>query len=233
MKKKYAVIGLGRFGRTVATTLANEGAEVLAIDLDMNAVERIKDEVALAVNLDSEDNKALESQNIQEYDVVIVAIGNHFESMLLTTVNLMNSKVKRIIARAMNKTQRSILHKLGLEDQDIISPEVQVGESIARSLLQPDIQTFLELADQYEVAKITAPPKVANQSVIDLDLRKNYNINLIAIERVVSRSTKDEDHTPQKKILGITDPQAPILEQDALILIGKQYDIQKFIDLNS
>lgn len=233
MKNRFTVIGLGRFGRTVATTLAHEGAEVMAIDSDMDAIERIKDEVALAVCLDGEDNKALQSQNIQDFDVVIVAIGNNFESMLLTTVNLMNLEVPRIIARAMNKTQRSILYKLGLSEQDVISPEIQVGETVAMGLLQPDIKTVLQLADQYEVAKVTTPPKVANQSIIELDMRKKFNINLIAIEREVSRSTEDEEHESQMQLLGITDPTTTILEQDSLILIGKQYDIQKFIDLNS
>lgn len=233
MKKKFAVIGLGRFGRTVATMLARNGAEVFAIDKILDNVEQIKDEVSHAAALDTEDIKALESQEIVDYDVVVVAIGSDFEAMLLTTVNLMNLDVKRIIARAMNKTQRSILRKLGLEEKDIISPEIQVGETLADDLIHPDIHRFLKLPDEYELVQVTAPPKITNHTILELDLRKQYAISIIAIEREVSSTTDEDNPVIDRKVLGITDPESMILENDNLILIGQQANIQKFIDLNS
>ena len=196
MSGKYAVIGLGRFGKTLATTLSQKGAEVLAIDTDPDKVEDIKDEVAHAVRMDSRDVKALKSQRIEDFDVIIVAIGSDFESMLLTTVSLMNMEVKHVIARAMNKTQRIILEKLGV--QDIISPEIQVAIDLAERLLQPKLKTFMKLADDYEIAEVTVSNKLANQSLIELDLRKKFNINAVAIERLVSQSLEGEKKKQHK-----------------------------------
>lgn len=231
MKEKFAVIGLGRFGRTLATTLAKQGAEVLAIDDRMENVSAIADEVAIAVQLDATDSKALEGQQINDYNVAVVAIGSNFESMLLTTVNLLNLGVPRIIARAMNKTQRSILYKLGIAEKDIISPEIQVGVQLAEQLLHPHITTFLRLGDTYEIAETALPPGLANQSLLDLDLRRKYNLNVVAIEREVYREI-GKGHEAKREVLGITDPNIILLEGDTMVLIGRQQDIQKFIDLN-
>ncbi len=231
MKEKFAIIGLGRFGRTLATTLASRGAEVLAIDNRMDNIAAIKEEVAIAVQLDATDNKALESQQISDYDVAIVAIGSNFESMLLTTVNLLNLGVPRIIARAMNRTQRSILFKLGIAEKDIISPEIQVGVQLAEQLLHPHITTFLRLGDAYEIAETILPAGLANQSLLALDLRRKYNLNVVAIEREVSREI-GQSHEAKREVLGITDPNIILLEGDTMVLIGRQHDIQKFIDLN-
>src|SRR5688572_24188075 len=105
MRHKFAVIGLGIFGNSIARTLSERGAEVLAIDNEEDHVEDIKDDVAYAVALDATDIRALESQSIQDMDAVIVAIGEDFEALLITTANLQELNVKRIITRASNKQQ--------------------------------------------------------------------------------------------------------------------------------
>ena len=125
MAEKFAVIGLGQFGSAICKKLSEKGAEVIAIDIDEDKVEDIKDRVAYAVQLDSTDLRALQSQNIGEMDAVVVSIGQNFEGMLLTTVKLMELGVKRLIARAQGETQRKILEKLGVTE--ILSPEEEVG----------------------------------------------------------------------------------------------------------
>lgn len=227
--EKFVVIGLGRFGRTVATTLASNGAEVLAIDIIMDKVEAIKDEVSYAVQLDAQDLKALKSQNVEDYDVAVVAIASNFEAMIHATLNLLNMGVKRVISRAMNRTQRSILDKLGVHET--VSPEIEIGVALSERLLQPGIKTFLKLADEYEIAEVTAPEKTWNKSLIDLELRQKYHINVIAIERVTHHST-DEEKTPHKELLGVTKPDTVILQDDLLIVLGKGKHIEKFIEIN-
>ena len=111
-KHKFAVIGLGLFGRAIAKTLSERGAEVLAIDINEEKIQDIRDDVAYAVAFDATDIKALKVQNIKNVDAVVVAIGENFESLLLCTVHLMELKVKRIIARAEGPLQRMILEKL-------------------------------------------------------------------------------------------------------------------------
>ena len=118
--QRFAVIGLGQFGSAIAKNLSNRGAEVLAIDSSLEKVEGIKDEVSHAVALDATDKKALLSQNIQDVDAVVVAIGENFQALLLCTFLLIELKVKRIITRSMGNDQRRILEKMGVTE--ILSP---------------------------------------------------------------------------------------------------------------
>ena len=125
---KFAVIGLGLFGRAIAKTLSERGAEVLAIDINEEKIQRIKDDVAYAVTFDATDIKALRAQNIENVDAVVVSICENFEALLLCTVHLLELKVKRIIARAQGHLQRMILEKLGV--QEILSAETEVGIAV-------------------------------------------------------------------------------------------------------
>jgi trk system potassium uptake protein TrkA len=230
MKGSFAIIGLGRFGSTVATTLANKGAEVLAIDSDEELVENMRDDVAYAVTMDATDIKALKAQNIHDMDAVIVAIGSDFESLILITVSLMELNVKRIIARAMNKTQKVILKKLGVKE--IVSPEVEVGISVAEKLLNPGILTFMQLPDHYEIAEIEAPANTVGKRLDDLDLRRRYNINLITIKRQEIKK-EDDNETVEHHIIGVPQSDTFIEEKDTLLLMGIDRDISKFIEVNT
>src|SRR3954465_14092559 len=133
MINKFAVIGLGKFGTSIARTLASRGAEVLVMDVDPEKVELLKDEVAYAVALDSTDIKTLKAQNIESMDAVVIAIGDDFEDLLLTTVILLELNIKRIIARAGSKQQKMILEKMGVSE--VLSPEDEVGKTVAEILL--------------------------------------------------------------------------------------------------
>lgn len=226
--QKIAVIGLGRFGTTLSLSLSEKGAEVMAIDKNPERVEFIKDEVAFPTALDSTDIKALESQNIREFDICIVAIGADFESQILTTVNLLTLDVPHVIARAMNDTQRLILERMGIEN--IILPEVEMAEKLAETLLQPELKAFLKLADDYEIAEINAGSKLAGKSLSELDLRKRFNINVIAIQRNEEQEGKDLQKI-KKRLLGVTNPEISLEKEDVLLVIGKEKDIKKFIDL--
>ena len=165
-ENKFAVIGMGRFGTAIAQTLSQRGAEVLAIDNREEKIEDVKDDVSCAVTLDSTELKALKSQNIQDMDAVVVAIGENFEALLLTTVLLMELNVKRIIARANGKHQRMILEKLGI--REILSPENEVGTAGAERLLNPNIITSLQLPDGYEIVEIKTPKELGNRSLSEI-----------------------------------------------------------------
>ncbi|MCU0445864.1 MAG: TrkA family potassium uptake protein [Microscillaceae bacterium] len=226
---KFAVIGLGQFGFAIARALAREGSEVLAIDNNSERVEQIKDEVAHAVALDATDRKVLEAQNIQELDAVVVAIGEDFEALLMTTVQLMELKVPRLIARASNDQQRMILQKLGITE--ILSPEEEVGKTFAKSLLNPNIRSFLPLPDGYEIVEVNTPKKIADKTVSEVDLRKRYNLNLITIKRLFEES-KDGKLVQNEHIIGVPRPDTILLDTDVMIVLGKAKDVEKFVQLN-
>ena len=229
MVSKFAVIGLGQFGRSIARTLARRGAEVLAIDNDPDHVDDLKDEVAYAVVLDATDQKALKAQNIEDMDAVVVAIGEDFEALLLTTVMLLDLKVKRIIARAANAQQRRILEKMGIEE--ILSPEDEVAKTVAENLLNPSVGAFLQLPDNYEIVEIDVPRKAANKPVREIQLREKYNLNLITVKRAYEEEVNGEVRIVEH-IIGIPTPDTNLYESDTIIILGKVPDVEKFTSMN-
>ncbi len=229
MTNRFAVIGLGQFGESIARTLADRGAEVLAIDIDLDKVEALKDDVAYAVALDSTDVKALKAQNIQDMDAVVVAIGENFEGLLLTTVLLLELEVKRIIARAANSQQRMILEKMGIEE--ILSPEETVGKTVAEMLLHPNMRSFLPLPDDYEIVEINTPSRVVDQTISEIGLREKYNLNLITVKRFFEEKKGEEIHKVEH-IIGVPRADTFLKETDIMILLGKSQDVNKFIEVN-
>ncbi|MCS6832040.1 MAG: TrkA family potassium uptake protein [Flammeovirgaceae bacterium] len=229
MNEKFAVIGLGQFGLAVAKRLSKKGAEVLAIDIDESRIEIIKDDVAYAVALDSTDYKALYSQNVVDMDAVLVAIGENFEAQLITIVQLLEMKCKRIIARAMNDQQRMILEKMGVKE--IISPENEAAEIVSEMLLNPTMKNFLALPDNHEIAEIQAPSRIVKKTIDEIDFEDSYNIQLIAIKR------KYEEFENGRRIFKqhlIRKPNRNIAieKTDELILLGLTAEILKFVEIN-
>ena len=226
---KFAVIGLGRFGTAIAQTLSGRGAEVLAIDNREEKIEEVKEEVAYAVCLDSTDAKALHAQNIQDMDAVVVAIGENFEALLLTTVLLKELNVKRIIARANGNHQRMILEKLGISE--ILSPETRVGITVAEQLLNPSIVTSLQLPDNYEIVEIKTPRELTSRTLAEIGLRNKYNLNLITLKREFEVKKHGEPGI-ETHILGVPSSDTVLYETDTIIVFGKAHDIERFIEIN-
>lgn len=230
MAEKFAVIGLGQFGLAVAKQLADRGAEVLAIDKNMDRVDIIKDDVAYAVGLDATDKKALLSQNISDMDAVLVAIGENIEGLLLTTVLLLELKVKRLIARAMSMQQRIILEKIGV--QEILSPEDEVGFMVAEMLLNPTVKSFLKLPDDHEIVEIKMPRRIAKKTIGEVDFMENYDLQLIGIKRYYEEYIDGKQVMVQHLVRNFND-ETIIHSSDMLILLGLHNDITKFIDINN
>lgn len=228
--QKFAVIGLGIFGTSIARTLAARGAEVLAIDQDHDKVELIKDDVAHSVTMDSTDQKSLMAQNVHEMDAVVVAIGENFEGLLMTTVLLIELKVKRVIARAANSQQHAILQKVGVDE--ILSPEGEVGKTVAEMLLQPTMKSFLSLPDDYEIVEIKVPKKVVNKTLSHIGLRENYELNLITIKRTFEEKVNGKFQEVQH-IVGVPHGDTLLYDTDILLILGKHQNITRFVEINA
>jgi len=222
MAEKFAVIGLGQFGRAICKKLSAKGAEVIAIDIDEDRVDEIKDHVSYAVQLDSTDKRALESQNISEMDAVIVSIGHNFEGMLLTTVKLLEIGGKRLVARTQGDTQRKILEKMGVTE--ILSPEEEVGINVAERLMNPSMLMCMPLPDNYEIVEITAPKSVVGRTIKDLGLLSKYRLNLVTL---IESSGNVELH-----IKGVIEDDEIIKENYVLVVFGLTHDVERFIDIN-
>lgn len=230
MARRYAVIGLGQFGRAIATTLAQKGVEVIAIDNSEQHVDNLKDDVAMAICMDATDQKALRAQGIQEMDAVVLAIGKDFEALLLCAAHLLELKCKRIIARGHGKHQRMILERLGVEE--VLSPEDEVGKIVAERLLNPNIISYLEMPDGFEIVEIRAPKAVINRTLEDIGCRDKYKLTVITIKREFQELRGGELITEQH-VLGVPSSKTVVTENDTLMIFGQVKDIQRFTDINA
>ena len=227
--KQFAVIGIGQFGEAIARSLSKKGAEVLAIDASPERVDYISSDVSYAVTLDATDKKALIMQNIQDFDAVVIAIGENFEHLLLCAVNLIELKTKRIIARAKGDANKLILEKLGIKE--IFQPEFEVGALVAERLINPSIISYLELPDGFSIAEIRPPKAILGRSLEDIRLRDKYRINLITVKRSFD-TKKGEDIKTESHIAGVPKSTTIIEEQDNMLVFGRETDIEKFIEIN-
>ena len=223
--KRFAVIGLGRFGQKLAIALSMSGAEVIAIDRDRTVIEQIRDQVSLAVRLDSTDEDALRSQGVEKVDVAIVGMGQGgraFESAILTVVNLKQLGVKRICARAQNLIGGQVFSAVGATE--VVYPEIESAQRWAYKLIAPHITEKIDFAPGYSMASIIAPPSFDEKTVMDLQLRQKYSVNLVAIKR--GAGSKDKK-TKAEAIINVPMPNTLIYAGDTLMVAGSDTDLEK------
>ncbi len=223
--KRFAVIGLGRFGQKLAIALAMSGAEVIAIDKDRDQIELLADQVSHAVRLDSTDEEALKAQGVDKVDVAIIGIGGStggFEAAILTVVNLRQMGIKQIYARAEDLIAGEVFSKVGATE--VIYPEIESAQRWAYKLIAPQIGEKIDFAEGYSLARIKAPPSFDGRTVMDLQLRQKYNVNLVLIKRGENaRKIKGE----KGKIINVPMPSTVIYQDDILMVVGSDVDLAK------
>lgn len=181
MKKQFVVIGLGRFGTSVATTLARLGYDVLAIDNSESAVQAVVNSVTHAVQADARDEETLRALGVRNFDVAIVAIGDDIETNILITLMLKELGIKLVVSKAMNNLHGRVLEKIGADK--IIFPEKDMGIRLAHNLVTHNVMDWIELSPDYSVVEIAVPEKFAGKTLGELDLRAKYGISVIAIKK--------------------------------------------------
>ena len=213
MKKEFAVIGLGRFGGSICQSLSEEGLEVMVIDVDEDKVNEFANIASHAVVGDTTDETVLKSIGIRNFDHVIVAIGDNIQASILTTIILKELGVKDITVKATNDYHEKVLSKIGADR--IVHPERDMGRRIAHKIVSNNVLDYLELSDEHSIVEIVANQRLHGHSIIDLDIRVRYGINIVAIKR-----NKDIIVSPQANEV--------IQKNDILIVIGADADINRF-----
>ncbi|KEF36534.1 K+ transport system, NAD-binding component [Schinkia azotoformans MEV2011] len=213
MKKEFVVIGLGRFGGSICRTLAQEGMEVLAIDIDEDRVHEFSNIVSQAVVADTTDETTLKDLGIRNFDHVIVAIGDNIQASILTTLILKELGVKKITVKALNDYHEKVLAKIGADA--IVHPERDMGRRIANNMISTNVLDYLELSDEHSIVELMASKKMDGKTLIEMDVRAKFGCNVVAIKRknqiIVSPMAKEI-----------------IQEGDILIVIGADRDIDRF-----
>lgn len=223
--RRFAVIGLGQFGQALARALASGDAEVIAVDRNAKPVEQVRDDVTLAVCLDSTDEEALKEQAIHQVDVAIVGIGAHFEAAALTVATLKMLGVKRIIARAQSDMQAKILRRVGADQ--IVSPEGESALRWAHRLMLPNLGQYIELGEGNSLISIDAPRAFHHKTLKQLDLRNEFGVNLIAIERGAGDQAEEPPGTTGTPTIEVPHADTEILPGDTLILVGSNESVAR------
>ncbi len=217
--KRFAVIGLGRFGKKLAIALSMSGAEVIAIDRDRTVVDQIRDQVSHAVRLDSTDEEALKAQGVGKVDVAIVGMGQGgrtFESAIMTVVSLKAMGVKQILARAQSLTAGQVFSAVGATG--VVYPEIETAQRWAYKLIAPQIGEKIDFAPGYSLASVTAPASFHDKTVKELQLRQKYNVNLVAVKR-------GEEGGEKENIINVPMPDTIIYAGDILMVAGSDKDL--------
>ena len=218
-KRSFAVIGLGRFGAAMATTLTELGHDVLGIDTNEERVTRLSDVVAHAVQLDATDEKAIRAAGIQDVDVAIISIGERIDSSLLVVMLVKELGIPTIVAKATTPLHGRILEKLGVSR--VIFPERDMAIRVAHSLVVPNALDYIELSRDFSIVEIPAPREFAGKTLKELALRSRYGLTLIALKR--------PGQAGRGQVTLVSPPaDDPILEGDVLSLLGPNDRLSKF-----
>lgn len=180
--QQYAVIGCGRFGTSVAKTLVQLKNEVLAIDKDPEKVQDISNDVTHAVQADATEEGVLKSVGISNMDGVIISIGTNIQSSILATILVKEEGVKQIITKASNELHAKVLYKVGADQ--VVFPERDMGVRLAHNLSEPNggITDYIKRSEEYRILEIYPPKSWIGKTIGDLDIRKQFEVNIIGID---------------------------------------------------
>lgn len=206
----YLVIGLGRFGKSIAKTLYSHNKTVLGIDTNEEIVQQAIDNgvISEAIVIDATNESELKKIIDDDFDTAFVCIGNNIQASILVTLVLKELEIKTIICKAKTKMQGKVLQKVGASS--VVYPEELMGEKIALSVLQSNITEYFKFSDEYGIFEFKAPKSFIGQNLIKLDLRKRYGINII----VIKPENKEINFTPN--------PSTVIEENDVLFAMAEQ-----------
>lgn len=178
-KNTYGIVGLGRFGYALAMELAASDADILVLDKDEEKVREMREYTESAYVMKTLDKKSLAETGIQNCDVAVVCIGEHMDTSILTTLNLVSLGIPVVIAKATSLEHGQILEKLGAE---VVYPEHDMAVRLAHRLETSKMLDFVQLSEQVNISKLLIPDKIAGKTVLEVDLRGKFGLNIIAIE---------------------------------------------------
>ncbi len=211
MNNQFIVLGLGKFGRSIVSTLVDAGMDVLAVDRDADVVQEISKIATHAVKADVRDLNALNALGLNNFDVVIVGMSSDTEASLISVMVAKEKGCKFVLAKASNKIQKDILEKVGADR--VVFPEKEMGEKIAKSLMDSSIIDYINLSDKFSIAEVAPLKKWCGLTLIESNIRQKFDLNIVAIKRA-------------SKIVVNPRPNEIIENGDILVVIGDNADIR-------
>lgn len=210
--RTYAVFGLGRYGRAIAKELVNNGVEVLAVDVDEEVVNAASVDIPFCKCADITDADVIDQLGIGNIDVVVIATANNLEASVMATMLCKEAGVKTVIAKCADEMQQKILLKVGADQ--VMFPESESGTRLARNLISSGFMDIIDLSDDVSMVELTVRPEWAGQNLLQLNLRRKYGINVVAVCR------------GEKVDINI-DPERPLQADTKLIVIAHTSELNK------
>ena len=211
--KQFIIIGIGKFGESIATNLYKMGHDVLAVDIDEERVQYIANKVTHAVQADATEEGTLEALGVKHFDGAVVTIGESVQASILITLLCKELGIRHVLAKAQNELHAKVLYKIGADR--VVFPERDMGLRVAHSLVSTSFLDYIELTPDYSIVELKAAKDWQGKSLKDLNVRAEYGINIMAIKQddkvVVSPAADDT-----------------IQRDDVLVVIGKAEDIYRF-----
>jgi trk system potassium uptake protein TrkA len=224
---KFCIIGLGSFGTHLARQLTRDGHEIVAVDNNPAHVSALKDEIEYLIQADCTDLNAFHEIPVQECDAVILAIGENFEASLSIASNVQQLGAKRIISRIINPLHGRLLKLLKIDE--LMIPEAMAASWLARSLNAPAVIGSLELGGGYEIAQIAVPTPMVGITLLEVDLRGRYDLNLVTIAKARGPASLSSARNSVNKVVGIPLPTRVFEADDILVLFGQAKDVRRMM----
>lgn len=212
-----AVIGLGNFGGSLARRLYEMGHNLTVMDVSQKALGRVQDLADQAVVADATDRTVLEELGLQLMDAAVVSMGEHLGPSILVTLHLKEMGLKRIVSKAIGPEHEKILLRVGASE--VIFPERDAAHRLALSLADPNLLDYLPIGSEFSVAELAPPAAMVGKSLVELELRRRYSVNVIAVREIVP-----------ERIRVVVEPDYRVKDSDVLIVVGKTEDIAKLRD---
>ena len=209
MRKQFAVLGLGSFGRSVALTLESMGCDVIVVDKSQETIQEIADRVTYAITADITEKEALGTRNL---DGAIIGVAENLEAGIMATLLCKEIGIPMVVAKAKNKLQGTILKKVGADT--VVYPEIEMGSRVAKSLLATEFTDWIELSNDYSMVEIAVPKPWINHSMAELGIRTKYGVTVVGIMQNGNVNVE-------------IDPQMPLPESGLLILVGANKVLEK------
>ncbi|BBH21634.1 potassium transporter Trk [Paenibacillus baekrokdamisoli] len=210
---QFVVIGLGRFGSSLARELIQLGYEVLGVDKDEESVQEMSQVLTHAVIADATDEEVLRSLGVRNFDCGVIAIGDDIQASILTTILLKDLGVKQVVAKAMTELHGRVLEKIGVDR--VIYPERDMGIRVAHQLVSPNLLDYIELSKEYTIAELAVPKCLNGVSLRELNPRARFGCSIVAINK-------------PKGIIIAPEANDVLAEKDVMVVIGTNQQIEHF-----
>ncbi|MBM4235601.1 MAG: TrkA family potassium uptake protein [Firmicutes bacterium] len=214
MRKQVMVIGVGRFGSSVALNLVELGHDVLVVDKNQDLIQQISTEVTNAVVANAASESGIQALGVNNFDAIVLAIGNDEQASILAAILLIEAGASYIVAKAQNDLHGKVLNKIGVHR--VIYPERDMGHKIAHSLFASNIIDLIELSSDYSVVEVSAPQEMVGQTLKNLDLRARFGVSVIALRR---------NHGSKTNISPAADDR--VMTGDIIVAIGENKALKK------